>query len=99
MNGIKHQLSLDELAEIRANDPVIKNIGYRHFVSRSKGVGRARRRWKEVELLRFTNGWHQPQNIKLDCVASDMDRKDGDDLLWYIRENCGPDAGGHRGIF
>ena len=80
--------------EVRAADPVVTNIGYRSFTSRSKGIRngkrRVRRSWKEVELIRYRSGWHYPHRSRLDEVATEVTKGQlGDDaLLCYIREHC-----------
>ena len=82
-----------------ASDPVYRNIGYRYFTSRSKGIRngkqRIRRRWKEIELIRFQTGWHYSHRSHLDCVAQELthEQMSDDELLWHIRDWCGPDGG------
>lgn len=99
MNKFLEQLPPDALEEVLANDPVIRNIGYRAFVSKSKGrrngKQRVRRCWKEVELIRYQTGWHKPHRSRLDMVAAEVTRglMDDDELYLYVRDWCGPAAG------
>ncbi len=88
----------DVWAELMASDVVVRNVGYRSFVSRSKGwrngQRRVRERLKQVELIRYQSGWHYPRRSKLDEVGTEIECHMGDDdLLWYIRRNCGTGAG------
>ena len=62
------QAVIDEVqAELDANDPVVRTITYRRFVSKSKGIRngkrRVRRRWKEVRLVKYRDrpfrSWHR----------------------------------------
>ncbi len=88
--------------EAQANDPVIRNVGYRYFTSKSKGIRngkrRIRRHWKEVELIRYQTGWHQPHKVRLDCVTQELTKEQMSDdyLLWYIREHCNRNGGSQR---
>ncbi len=84
----------ETMAQFRGDDPVIRNVGYKCFVSRSKGRNRLRRRWKEIELIRYQTGWRYPHRAKLDEMASELSETMGDDeLLWHISNYCGDKAG------
>ena len=45
------QIEAEVAKETLAQDPVYRRFRYVSFVSRSKGRGRRRRHWKEVELV------------------------------------------------
>jgi len=100
------QVLAEAKEEALSSDPVYRNIGYRYFTSRSKGLRngkqRIRRRWKEIELIRYQTGWHYPHRSRLDCVAQELthEQMSDDELLWHIRENCEPGSGSDspRGI-
>lgn len=93
------QMLAEGETEFRGNDPVICNVGYRCFTSRSKGWHRGkkryRRKWKEIELIRYQTGWHYPRLSQLDQVATELTGglMSDNELLWFIRENCGATAG------
>jgi hypothetical protein len=63
----QEQAHLEVQAECDQNDPVIQNITYHRFVSRSKGIRNGKRRirrgLKEVHLLSYRGGqfrqWHR----------------------------------------
>lgn len=101
--SFQDEMPADVYTELMASDPVVGNVGYRSFVSRSKGWRngrrRIRKRLKQVELIRYMDGWHYPQHSKLDEVATEIRCHMGDDdLLWYIRRHCGTQAGSQLGV-
>jgi hypothetical protein len=97
---LEHKEDVDEwerraLEEAKAGDVVVKNIGYKSFISRTWGKGRPRRKWAEIELIRYQTGWHLPHKAKLDEMAQEVTggHMGDDELLWHIRENCHGKAG------
>jgi hypothetical protein len=81
----------NEQSEFLQNtDRVVKNVGYKYFVSRSKGKNRRRKHWKEVELFRFQAGWHLQHKFHFDDVATELmgEAADGEKLLEHIRQYC-----------
>jgi hypothetical protein len=64
-------------AEIDQNDPVVRNITYHRFVSRSKGIRNGKRRYrrglKEVHLLSYHGrGFRQWHRFPFDVYATEI---------------------------
>ncbi len=49
----EQEVEAEVMAQVKQDDPVLRDMRYRCFVSRSKGRGRQRRRVKEVELVQY----------------------------------------------
>jgi hypothetical protein len=60
--------------ELRLQDPVRQRFRYVCFVSKSKGRGRKRRNWVEVELVSESNGkrWTSFDKVPWDCKATEV---------------------------
>lgn len=61
--GLQEYLSTDKLA---------CSITYVAFLSYSKGRNRKRRYPKEIELIRYDNGYHYPHNFRWDDIATEV---------------------------
>lgn len=91
----QHQMEVEAKAEYLANNPVARNIVYRSFTSKSKGIRngkkRIRRRWKEVHLVKYSNGFHLWEKFPFDVYASEIIGKhaDGEQLKEAIIELWG----------
>lgn len=92
------RVEAEVLAELAQTDPVIRNVGYVNFVSRSKGKGRRRRNWTEVELFRYQTGWHLPHKFAFDIIADELigETMDADEFKHYVQRHCLPDKGSMR---
>jgi hypothetical protein len=64
------------MREYLGQDRVAQNVTYHAFVSRSKGwrngKRRIRRRWKEVQLVRYTEGFHLWPRFPFDEYATEI---------------------------
>lgn len=73
----QEQVHLEVQAECDQNDPIVRNITYHRFVSRSKGIRNGKRRirrgLKEVRLVRYRAGpfrqWHR---VPFDRIATEV---------------------------
>ncbi len=63
-------------AEVLADDPVVRNITYHRFVSKSKGrrngKQRIRRHWKEVRLVSYRTGFQSWHRFPFDEYATEI---------------------------
>jgi len=99
--------------ESKEQDLIRTNLGYVSFVSKSKGRGRRRRNWKEVELFRFAGGdmrmglhyrWHTANKARFHEMTEIMNKEmadspiSGDDLMWYAKAHCDRNGGKQHGI-
>jgi len=64
------------LEEFNRYDAVATVMQYVNFVSKSKGrrngKQRRRRHFKDIELVRYTNGWHLWHNFKFDVYCTEI---------------------------
>lgn len=62
--------------EFLACDPVAAKIRYVRFVSKSKGrrngKQRLRRNWREIHLVKYTDGYHLWHNFQFDVYATEI---------------------------
>lgn len=91
----KERMEAEVLVEFAQTDPVIRNVGYVNFLSRSKGRGRKRRKWLEVELFRYQLGWHLSHKFAFDEIADELidEVMDADEFRHYVQQHCLPDKG------
>ncbi len=100
----ERRVKAEVFQEALFEDRVHREVGYRAFTSKSKGLRyskkrgwyqRSRRNWKEVELMRYCSGWHQPHRFRADEQATELmhERAGSEELLEHIRRFCGPDGG------
>lgn len=107
---LEYKEAMEEIEqEVKLEDLIVTNLGHVSFVSKSKGRGRRRRNWKEVELFRFAGGdrkgeWHTPRHARLDEMTEIMNKQmlespiSGDDLMWWAKQHCNRNGGKQKGI-
>lgn len=74
------------LAEFEDYDAVIQSITFHGFVSKSKGKNRKRKKWKEVYLVKYRDGFHSWDKFPFDVYATEIigQHADGEDLKQRI---------------
>ncbi len=60
------------IAEYRLQDRVYNLVTLRAFTSYSKGVGRRRRYPKDIQLVKYTDGFHLAKNFHWDKYATEI---------------------------
>jgi len=66
------QVEEEVLEEFLANDRIYQAVTLHSFVSKSKGRNRKRRNWKEVNLIKYNNGFHLEKNFPFDECATEI---------------------------
>lgn len=95
LQQLPHEIRDEVQQELEGDDPIVRNVKYKCFVSTSKGIRngkqRKRKHLKEVELINYVSNWHYPHKAYIDKMNQELTHETltDDEFMDYIRCNCG----------